>query len=260
MALKKKIIYFLLPVALFLLVFVRPQIFAPLKLKLVEITSWPVRIVAFPLKELKKILYYHRTYHEYVKARKQLVTLKARLIGMEEVIRENTRLEQLLEFKRRLVFSSVAANVIARDPSNWNANIIVDKGRREGIVVGMPVVSAQGVVGKVIEVSEHRSKIILLTDPVFSVAAVIKRSREIGQVSGTLTGLSRMRYLSPDANVQVGDEVITSKLSTSFPEGLYVGDVIDVRHRKNVPSVECVIQPAVPLSQLEEVLIVQTTE
>ena len=255
---QKTLIYGLITLSVILLFFLPSRMLSPLKFKLISGTSLPVRIISFPLLELKKILFYHRNYAEYIKLQKDYNTLKARLIGMEEVIRENNRLEKLLKFKRSLIYSSIGANVVGRDPSNWNETVIIDKGSEDEVAVGMPVVNAQGVVGKIAEVSERKSKVILLTDPGFSAAALVKRSREIGLVSGTLQGLCRMRYLSAEADVKVGDQVITSKLSSSFPEGLFVGEVISVEHKKNGVSLDCIIQPAVPLSQLEEVLIIRT--
>lgn len=241
-----------------LLLFVYPRFFTPLKFKVIGLASLPIRIVSFPLLEIKKLIFYHRTYNDYLRTRDESNTLKARLAGMEEVIRENTRLEQLLQFKRTLLFSAVAASVIGRDPSNWNATLILDKGSNDGVEVGMPVVSSQGVVGRVTESGSRKSKVILLTDPSFSVAALVQRSREVGLVSGTLQGHCRMRYLSAEADVQIGDKIVTSKLSSAFPEGILIGEVVSVNHRRNEMTMDCFVQSAVALSQIEECLIILT--
>lgn len=248
-------VLFILLAASFLL-FARSPLVSSLKFTVVDLTSLPMRIVAFPFLELKKILYYHRTFDEYIRLRDEAGMLRARLAGMDEVLLQNTRLEKLLNFKRRLVYRSVAANVIARDPSNWNAAVIIDKGRNHGVDVGMAVTDPSGVVGKVSEVTGNKAKVILISDPSFSVAAVVKRSREAGLVSGTLEGLCRMRYLSLESDVQPGDEVISSALSSSFPEGLLLGEVISVETGENNPSLNCIIKPVAPLSQLEEVLVI----
>ena len=253
----KLILYVLFVLSTFLLLFARSSIFIPLKFSIVQGTTLPVRVISWPFQEFKKILLYHRTFKEYIRLRREVNSLKARLVGFDEVVRENTRLEGLLELKRELLFSSVAANVIGRDPSNWNATIIVDKGRTDGLNLGMPVVNAHGVVGKIAEVSENNAKVILISDPSFSVAALSERSREVGLVSGTLKGLCRMRYLSAEADVQEGDLIITSKLSSSFPEGLIIGTVLSVSKRAGQPTVNCLLQPAVALSQIEEVLVIQ---
>lgn len=214
-------------------------------------------MISFPFRELKKILFYHRTFDEYLRLKREVSGLQERLMGLDEVLRENNRLEQLLNFKRKLIYSTVAANVIGRDPSNWNATVLIDKGREDGVDLGMPVVVAQGVIGKVAEISDRKSKVILLSDPSFSVAALVLRSRESGLVSGTLLGMCRLRYLSSRADVRVGDRIITSKLSSSFPEGLMIGEVISVQSHENNPVIDCIIQPAVSLTQLEEVLVIR---
>jgi rod shape-determining protein MreC len=255
---KKFIVYLVIIAGAFLLIFVRTNPFHFLKFKVIDATFLPLRIILFPFHEIKKILTYHKTYHQYLQSRQEIDGFKARLIGMDEVILENNRLEQLLRLKRKLIYSSIPANVISRDPSNWNDSIIIDKGREDGIEQGLPVVNALGVVGKIAEVGDTKSKVILITDPSFGLAAVIQRSREIGMVSGTLQGICRMRYLSHDADVQIGDQILTSKLSSSFPEGLLVGAIVDVRRHGEDASLICLINPAVSLSQIEEVLVIKS--
>jgi len=134
--------------------------------------------------------------------------------------------------------------------------MIIDRGEESGIRPGLPVVNASGVVGKIAEVSHGMSKVILLTDPEFSVAALIQEPRESGLVSGTLKGVCRMRYIREDAQIHIGDKVITSKLSSSFPEGLLIGEVVSVNDSSKNPTVECLIHPSVGFSQIEEVLVI----
>ncbi len=134
--------------------------------------------------------------------------------------------------------------------------IIIDKGENDDIKSGMPVVNASGVVGKISEVGKDTSKVILLTDPHFSVAALIQRPRENGLISGTLQGVCRMRYLDTNADLKNGDKVITSKLSSSFPEGLLIGEIMKIDEDQASPSFECFIRPAVSFSQIEEVLVI----
>ena len=252
----KFIVYGLLILAAFLLLFIQPSLLSPFKFTIVNVVSVPIRILSFSFKEVRKVATYHRTYRRYQRLKLDYNILRERLVGIDEVLKENHRLAKLLDFKRGLVFSSIAANVIGRDPGSWNSAIIIDRGLEDGVAQGMPVVSALGVVGKVAEVEAKKSKVILLTDPGFSVTALVKRSREVGLVSGTLQGMSQMRYLSQDADVQVGDIIITSKLSSSFPEGLVIGEVIDLVKNDNSLTVYCKIRPSAALSQLEEVLVV----
>ena len=135
--------------------------------------------------------------------------------------------------------------------------MIIDQGRKQGIQQGQPVVNAFGVVGKIAEVSDSSSKVILLTDPQFSIAALVKRPREVGLVSGTLKGLCRLRFINDGAKIRIGDKVITSKLSSSFPESLLIGDIVEIIENKNSLTRQYIVRPAVSFSQLEEVLVIR---
>lgn len=254
---RKNLVYSLVLLLPLIFFFVRSDAFLSLKFGFVQAVSLPIRIISAPLREIKKILFYHRTFNEYMRLRSETDVLKARVVGMDELLQENARLEKLLDLKRKLVYSSVVAGVIGRDPSRWSSSMIIDKGRQDGLKEGMPVVNALGVVGKVAEVSDRKAKVILLTDPQFSAAVLTQRTREVGLISGSLQeGICRMRYLNDGADVAVGDTVITSKLSSSFPEGLLVGEIIHVFDDPQRPSLECVVKPSVPFSQIEEVLVI----
>lgn len=222
----------------------------------VDSMSAPVNLFAFPLLEIKKIVFYHRTFDEYRRKTQEVNRLKARLVGMEEIIRENARLERLLDFKQRLVFSSVGAHIVGRDPSRWNSSLVIDRGSDDGVEPGQPVVNELGVVGKITEVSASKAKVILLTDPQFSAAIMVQRTRESGVISGTLTGQCRLKFIKEDADIRIGDQVITSRLSIEFPERLMVGEVIEVRDELKGNQKEYIVEPSVALSQLEEVLVI----
>ncbi len=253
---RKNLIYCGILLVTFFLLFSNAKSFYGFKSGVVKASLLPIRIISYPINEVKKILFYHRTFDEYKRLKEKTEVLKARLVGLEEVVRENTRFEKLLKFKRNLVYASVVANVIGRDPSYWNSTMIIDKGEVDGIEQGMPVVNALGVVGKISEVSGETSKVILLADPQFSVAALVQNPRESGLVSGTLQGVCRMKYIRTDAQIKVGDLVITSKLSSSFPEGLLIGEIIKIYDDAKMPTVECLVRPSVAFSQLEEVLVI----
>jgi len=207
--------------------------------------------------EFKKFFYYRDTYEEYVKLRKQTDLLKSRVVRLQDVLQQSGRLEQVEQLRHDQPYATVVASVIGRDPSNWNASIILDKGKDNGVKIGMPVLNPLGVVGRVVEIGRTTSKAVLVADSNFSVAAVVARSRESGLLTGTLQGICRLQYLTENADVKVGDRVVTSQLSSVFPEGLLIGIVTDVQASANSHTVECLVEPAVDLSQIEEVIIVK---
>ena len=210
-----------------------------------------------PVLEVKKLFFFHETYDEYLRFKKQSEALKARLVYLQEQVEENKRSAGILDFRRAQAYASVVANVIGRDPSNWNASLVIDRGQKDGIKVGMPVVSTLGVVGRIFEIGNTTSKVVLLSDPSFSVAALVQRTRESGLLSGSLGGLCRLEYLTDKADVKVGDRVITSKLSSAFPEGILIGQIQDVQASESSHSVECYVSPAVDLAQIEEVIVIK---
>jgi len=207
--------------------------------------------------EFKKLFYYRETYDAYVKLKKQTDLLKARIVFLQNALQGSGRMEQIAQLRRNQPYTTALASVIGRDPSNWNASLILDKGSEDGIKIGMPVLSPLGVAGRIVEAGRTTSKAALVSDPNFSVAAVVERSRESGLLTGTLQGICRLQYLTEKADVKVGDRVVTSKLSSVFPEGLLIGYITDVQASANSNTVECLVDPAVDLSQLEEAVIIK---
>jgi rod shape-determining protein MreC len=252
----KNILYLIILLVPFLIFFSRSSFFINARSGMVQLVAGPIRLLSLPLFEIKKILYYHRTFAEYRRLRDMVGELRARLVAQEELLKENARLQKLLDARKRWVYSSVLANVIGRNPSFWNSILIIDRGTADGIEVGMAVVNASGVVGKIAEAGERSSKVVLLTDPGFSVASLAQRTREAALVSGSLSGQCRLRYIDPEADIQPGDQVITSQLSGVFPAGLLVGEVIGVSRESGDGFREYVIRPAAALSQLDEVLVI----
>ncbi len=253
----KKATYLLIVILAFFVLFFAQGASSGLRMGVVSAFSLPIKIVTFPFKEIKKIWFYRKTFDESKSLKEEFQTLRRRLFEQEEVLKENSRFKKLLDFQSTSVFSSVAASVVGRDPSNWNAVIIIDRGSEDGLEQGMPVISPLGVVGRILEVGSHISKVMLLTDPSFSVAAVVQRNREQGLISGTLQGVCRMQYLSPKTRFNIGDPVITSNLSSFFPEGLLVGKIVAIEDSTSSPTIECLVEPVVILSQMEEVIVLK---
>jgi len=254
---KKLVVYLLIFALPFALLFLDQEKVQPFKMQIVERTFSPIAVILFPFEEIKKIIFYHGTYNKYLKLKKETDILKGKLLSQNEIVRENARLKSLLDLKGTLSYPTIASRVVGRDLSHWNSIAIIDKGESDGLKPGMAVVSPLGVVGKIAEVGKKKSKVILISDPDFSVAAVIERTRETGLVTGTLRGLCQMQYLSLGADVKKGDRVVTASLSSSFPEGFLVGTVIDVDGDGDSSTTQCLIAPAVLPGRLEEVLIIK---
>jgi rod shape-determining protein MreC len=227
-----------------------------LKSPFLTILNYPLKIVNYAGRELQAIIYYHRNYLENKKLREGLGFLKERLSETEELRLENARLRDLLSFKKKSSHHLVAARVIGRDPSYWSSVIIIDKGRSSGVRKNSAVISPGGLVGKVIETAKTTAKVMLILDPDLSVSAIVQRSRQEGLVSGTLQKTLIMRYISPEADVKTSDIIITSGLSSIYPKGIVIGEVVKAGKEFLGLSCYCLIRPAVDFWRLEEVLVV----
>jgi len=255
--LRKKTLGLWLVVIIFLALFVfQPSIVTNLKTTLVDIIKFPLKVTHIILQEIKLFLSSHSVYRENVALRKENDSLRQELLSSEELSKENKRLKKLLSFKQASAFTTVAARVIGRDSSNWISALIIDKGKKAGLQKGMPVINEVGLVGKIIEVGNFTSKMILINDPNLKVAGLIQQSRDEGIVSGTLHGKCKIYFLSLASEVNVDNVVITSGLGGVFPKGLLIGKVINVDEDPSGLMKNCLIEPAANLSRLEEVLVI----
>jgi len=199
------------------------------------------------------------TKRENARLRERIAELDQQVIGLAEIEKTNERLAELLEFRSVLDGKVVTARVIARDPLPWFRTFTVDRGERDGVRRGMAVLSPQGVVGQIAEVSHSAARVLLLTDRNSGIDAVIQRSRARGIVQGALQEGCSMEYLRPGEDVVVGDRVMTSGLDGIFPKGIVVGEVQSLLFRHRGLLRAAIVQPSTPLDRIEEVLIVDAT-
>jgi rod shape-determining protein MreC len=192
---------------------------------------------------------------ENARLRAQLDTLSREAAALREQAASADRLERLLELREKVAYRSVAARVVSRDPGHWFATLVVDRGRREGVDRNSPVVTPDGVVGRVIEVTPTASRVLLIADSRSALGVLVQDSRAAGVVEGWGTGTLRLKYLSRAAALKQGDRVVTSGLGGVFPRGLVVGRIRSVTREEGALLQEAEVEPAAALDRLEEVLI-----
>src|SRR5215468_1576461 len=185
--------------------------------------------------------------------------LRATNQGLRDVEHEVNRLRHALNYRERSVFKLVAAEVIARDSSSWWRTLTINRGKRDAIETDMPVVTDLGLVGKTTTVSDAISVVLLISDENCRIAASIEGSREQGIVSGErvtggLTPLLDLNFLSKQADLKPGQKVYTSGVGGVFPSGLLIGAVKSYRVRELDGQAE--LTAAVDLSHLEDVFVV----
>jgi rod shape-determining protein MreC len=174
----------------------------------------------------------------------------------QETLATHERLQKLLQFKKTINWPVVAAQVIGRDPTGWFKSVIIDKGKNSGLKVNMPVVNADGVVGRLVSVSPNYSKVLLIIDQNSAVDCIIQRSRDEGIVKGLTAKLCTLDYMLKTSDVVVGDKVVTSGLGRVYPKGLPVGEVLEVFNIPGELFKDIKVGPMVDFSKLEELLVI----
>lgn len=227
-----------------------------LRTPLVDIFKLPLNLLNFTRQEIAGIIFYHQHMAQNEELRRENNSLRQKLITLNEIYRENERLNKILSLKQKSSYRAVVAKVIGRAADAWSSVIIIDKGSYHGIKRGFVAINYLGLVGRVIETTLSTSKIMLINDPNLSVSAIVERSRQEGLVSGTLGAYLMMKYLPKEADVKISDVIVTSGLTSAYPKGLLIGTVVDIGEEFLGLSHYCLIEPAVNLSSIEEVLII----
>lgn len=180
--------------------------------------------------------------------------LRAQLTESDEIRLENARLRLLLEFKEAQELDTLPARVIAEDASSWFRTVMIDKGSEHGVSEGMPVVVAEGVVGRVVRSSPRYARVLLITDASSAVASLLQDNRARGICRGQGEQLV-FDFVLRQEEVAVGDRVVTSGMGGVFPKGLVIGHVksVDLQEFGLFQAIE--VTPAVDFSHLEEVLV-----
>ena len=233
----------------------------PLRSGVTEIVSPLKKIVQWPVIALTSVDDYAVTLEQ---AHRDNAGLRqARLADAEKLQRldvleaENQFLRKLLETRRQLGSRVQPASILysARDP--FNRRVILDRGSDQGVIEGQPVVDDQGVVGQITRVAPDYAEVTLLTDRNQSIPAQVVRNGLRTVVFGTGDGRLEMRYMSSNADVQVGDWIVTSGIDGIYPRGLRVGKVESLESDPNGIFSKFILTPAAGMGRYGEVLLLE---
>jgi len=198
---------------------------------------------------------------ENAQLRRQLDAARADAIRGADADRERERLLQLQGLDYAGGLDSVAARVISTAPTNFRLTITIDRGTDARVDVGMPVVTAAGLVGRVTEVSKARSTVLLITDPQSNVGVRLANSGEPGVVrgGGTRNPLA-LDLIGTEVPVEVGEPVVTSGLERGlYPAQVPVGRVRSTSAAPGALQKEVLVDPSVDLIRLEFVRVLLWT-
>lgn len=181
---------------------------------------------------------------------------------LDEIRRENELLTGLLQLRNGFEYDTVAAQVVARESSEFRRVVTLGKGTDDGIAVG-DVVIAQGgtLAGRIVDAGSNFARVVLLTDTGSTVIGQLP-SGATGQVLGQLGSPLTMEKIDSTERVQVGQEIVTAGIDlgggvrSPYPKGLLIGQVIDVRRDANAVVQTAFLVPAAPVDRLEFVLVI----
>ncbi len=187
----------------------------------------------------------------------QVSRLESQIIDLQQQLSQTRILSALVDFARVHPENRyLAASVIGRDPSPFLQYVIINRGSDDGLRRGMPVVTQQGLVGRISKVTAGAATVQLITDASAKVNVRIEPSRAQALLQGEITGEVSLDMIPQAAKVQVGDLVLTSGLGGNYPDNILIGQVTGVRRRDYDIFQQASVQPVVDFSQLEIVLVI----
>src|SRR5438270_1013792 len=186
--------------------------------------------------------------------KEQIEQMRLEQVRLSEDAAQAHRLHTLLSFKEQFISKTVAAQVIGSSGSDMSRVIYIDKGENAGIRRDMAVMTADGIVGKVLMVYPSVAQVLLISDQSSGVGAILDKSRLQGVLRGAANGEIMLERVMSDEQVAAGDTVLTSGGDQIFPKGLPVGTVSKVGNGRDL-FLTVKIKPAADLSKLEEVLV-----
>jgi len=185
---------------------------------------------------------------------------KATLILYQEGYLEAQRLRKLLSLTDDYHYHFVSARVIGREQAALSKTILINKGTTHGLKTGMPVIAPPGLIGRLVDVSWHASKVLLFIDENSNVDAIVQRTRMQGIISGAGPRGLILKYISKTQDVKEGDVIVSSGMGGVFPKGMLIGQVSHVDRQDASLFLKINVAPFVDFSKLEEILILASDE
>ena len=189
--------------------------------------------------------------------------LEQSLRELEIIKAENDTLKEYVNLKDKYTdYTTVPADVINRDISNYSSTIVINVGSADGIKEEMTVIADSGLVGHIISVTNNTAKVQTIVDTASAVTSKISTTEDTIVVQGTLEDKSTLRanFIPTDAVVLQGDTVETSGIGGIYPKGIHIGTITEVVNTNNITDRYAIVQTAVDFNKLNTVLVITNTE
>jgi rod shape-determining protein MreC len=224
---------------------------------------YPIQwMVDAPIRLTGTVMQYASTFnqlvHENAELKHQAFLQNARLQKLLALEAENTRIRALLKSSHSEPETHRVAEIIGINSDRFEHRLILNKGAKQGVLIGEPVIDAKGVIGEVIEVRPLTSRVILLTDANYGISVENLRNGVRGIVVGTgLTNILALQHIANTVDLKVGDILVTSGLDGRYPPGYSVGHVLEIERDPSESYVNVKIKPSAELDKTREVLLVE---
>jgi rod shape-determining protein MreC len=227
-----------------------------------SLVSRPTHFVAGFFENLEDLQITYSENKELKQRLDKLASLEAQVHLLKE---ENEELRDILDKKESLRdFKPIQATVVARNPDHWHEMIIINQGEVDGIKENMPVITSKGLIGKVKSISQFTSTVQLLStmDPKYRISAIIQANKKVfGLVEGydSERELLLIKNIPYNAEVAIGQNVISSGLGGVFPEGLVIGKVVEVVPDQYGLNQTAYVKPGANFYDIENVMVINRT-
>ena len=188
----------------------------------------------------------------------EMTLLKAKLADYDDQAKEIQRLRDLLGFTQHHERKYVVAEVIGVPRGELFQGLRISKGERKNIELGMPVVTADGVIGRIVRTGFNFADVQLLIDDNFNLDVLIQRTRVRGVVRGSFNNQNMQLKLNRKTDIKIGDTIITSGIVGAFPKGLPVGHVVGISYETESISQTITVEPWVDYERVEEIVVLKT--
>ncbi|WP_420850834.1 rod shape-determining protein MreC [Pseudomonas lalucatii] len=196
---------------------------------------------------------------ENEKLKAEQLMMQRRLQKLATLTEQNVRLRELLNSAALVDDEVLATELIGIDPNPFTHRILIDKGEKDGVLLGQPVLDARGLMGQVVEVMPYTSRVLLLTDTAHSIPVQVNRNglRAIASGTGNPERLE-LRHVADTADIKEGDLLVSSGLGQRFPAGYPVATVSEVIHDSGQPFAIVRAVPTAKLNRSRYMLLVFT--
>jgi rod shape-determining protein MreC len=191
-------------------------------------------------------------------ARAQLVAQAERAARVDQLAAENARLRALLELKPSLVVRSLAAEVLYEASDPFSRKVFIDRGQTHGVALAAPVITEAGVIGQVTRLYPLSSEVTLLLDKEAAIPVLNPRTQQRSAAfGGAADAAMELRFMAANADVQVGDLLVTSGVDGVYPPGLPVARVVKVERRAEAGFARIALEPTAPSDGVRHVLVLE---